>query len=284
MCDKSVPDSQVDFLRMAANYLENPSYLMRIADSIGRPVQGIAGAIVPERVAKISQAAIEKAMELVASTISNKHCDAPMGFHDAEEAARRKSFWYKIGAAAMGVPGGFLGLPGLAIELPMTTGIMLRSIASIASEFGHDVGTRSVRLECIGVLSQGGPGSDDDAMGSSYLTSRLAMARLIQEATEFLAKQSATSFAQAMASKSAPVLVQFIANVAFRFNVVVTQKFLVQCVPVIGAGTGAFINAAFCDHFNHVARFHFGIRKLETEFGVERVQRIYLDEVKKAKR
>jgi len=284
MCDKSISDSQIEFLRIAANYLEKPSYLMRIADSVGRPIQGLAAGIVPEKVAKISQAAIEKAMELVTFTISNDQRRAEIDFHDADDTAGRKAFWHKLSAAATGIPGGFFGLPGLAIELPVTTAIMLRSIASIATDFGHDVRNASVRLECIGVFSQGGPSPDDDAMGSSYLTARLAMAKLIQDATEFLAKKSATSIAEAIASKTGPALLQFIATVAVRFNVVVTQKFLVQSVPIIGAGMGALINASFCDHFNQVARFHFGIRKLENEFGVEHVQAIYLNEVKKTKR
>jgi hypothetical protein len=63
----------------------------------------------------------------------------------------------------------------------------------------------------------------------------------------------------------------------------VSQKFLAQGLPVIGAVTGAAINAAFTDHFNAVARYHFGIRKLERQFGEELIQAAYQAEVGRVK-
>jgi hypothetical protein len=43
--------------------------------------------------------------------------------------------------------------------------------------------------------------------------------------------------------------------------------------------TGAAINAAFLDHFNRVARYHFGIRRLERIYGVDVVQGAYSAQV-----
>ena len=61
-------------------------------------------------------------------------------------------------------------------------------------------------------------------------------------------------------AEGAPVLVRFIAQIASRFGVVVTQKLAAQAVPVIGALGGAAVNYAFIDHFQEIARAHFVVR------------------------
>jgi hypothetical protein len=106
---------------------------------------------------------------------------------------------------------------------------------------------------------------------------------MIQQAAEFLARNNAKAVAEAIARDTAPVLVRFISRVASQFNLTVTEKFLACSLPVIGVATGALVNAAFTDHFNSVARYHFGIRKLERQYGQEQVQGIYRSELKRIK-
>jgi EcsC protein family len=76
-------------------------------------------------------------------------------------------------------------------------------------------------------------------------------------------------------AEGAPVLVRFIAQVASRFGVVVTQKLAAQAVPVIGAVGGAAVNYAFIDHFQEVARAHFIVRRLERRYGKDAVRAAY---------
>jgi hypothetical protein len=161
---------------------------------------------------------------------------------------------------------------------------MFRSIASIADDFGEDLTDPAIRLECQTAFSHGGPGPDDDAMESTYLTARLAMASLVVNAARFLARETAEGITEAIARGTAPVLVNFLGQIAGSFNIVVSQKFVAQSMPVIGAETGAVINAAFSDHFNTVAWFHFGIRKLERQHGQELVQEAYKAELQALKR
>ena len=47
MSSSPLSESDVAFLREAATYLENPSYLMKIADLVGQPLKKIANAVVP---------------------------------------------------------------------------------------------------------------------------------------------------------------------------------------------------------------------------------------------
>jgi hypothetical protein len=180
-----------------------------------------------------------------------------------------------LAATVTGGVGGAFGFPGLAVELPVTTGILFRSIASIADDFGEDLRKPEVQLECLTVFSHGGPGPDDDAMDASYITARIAMANLVQSAAEFKATRGAKGVADAIAKGAAPALINFINRVAAQFNVAVSQKVLAQSIPVIGIATGAAINNAFAGHFNSVARYHFGIRKLERRHRQEQVHAEY---------
>jgi hypothetical protein len=71
-------------------------------------------------------------------------------------------------------------------------------------------------------------------------------------------------------------LISLVTRIATRFEIVVSEKVLLQTVPLVGAVTGAAINAGFTEHFNTIARFHFGIRRLERRLGQQRVQEAYL--------
>ncbi|RYG53991.1 EcsC family protein, partial [bacterium] len=104
---------------------------------------------------------------------------------------------------------------------------------------------------------------EGDTMDSAYWTSRLAFTDLIRHAARDLGKGTA------------PFLVRFLTQVAARFEIVVSQKVLAEIVPVVGAIGGGFINAAFTDHFNSAARYHFGLRALEKKFGEEAVKMAY---------
>jgi hypothetical protein len=264
---------EVQFLREAAKYLEQPSWLMRLADVVGEPLQRLAEKAMPRQVAHVAHTALRKAMEWAAGTVTHTGPD-DRALDDALQASNRTDRMHKLATLATGGAGGLFGLPGLAVELPVTTGLMLRSIAAIAADFGEDVSDPAVRLECLGVFSHGAGGSED-AMDSSYLTTRIAMGKLVQDAAAFLAAHTAREVSEAITRGTAPVLVRYLGRIAAEFDVVVAQKVLAQSVPVIGIATGALINAAFTDHFNRVARCHFGIRKLERLHGEQAVQDAY---------
>jgi hypothetical protein len=254
----SPPESA--FLRDAANCLENPSFLMRLANALGRPLEGLVNCVVPQRLGEVANAALRQAMALAASTVwVGPAAGLERNLLSAYQAAGWTGFWHKLAAAGSGFAGGFFGLPALALELPVTTGILFRSIASIAGDFGEDVGDPAVRVECLSIFSHGAAGTGDDAMESSYLTARVGLAGLIEEAALFVARESAEAAAEAAARGAAPALVNFIGRVAARFNVVVSQKVWAQGLPLLGGVAGAAVNVAFAEHFNAVARFHFGV-------------------------
>lgn len=275
------------FLAEAAQYLENPSVAMRIAAAVGKPVEAIMEKFVPPQVNAIAQKALESTMAIAVKSVLPTAADPGtpplVEFEESLRTSGWGGFWHKVASTVPAIASGPFGMAGFAFELPITTGIMFRSIASIASSFGEDLNDPAVRLECLTVFSHGGPSPDDDAMESAYLTTRFALAAMIQDVARALTTSAGKDVAEALLRGTAPRLAALIATVASRFNIVVAEKFVAQSVPFISMATGAVINAAFTDHFSRVAQYHFGIRKLERRFGADVVQGIYRGEIHRAK-
>lgn len=270
------------FLERAAQYLENPSFLMRVTAMVGQPLEKFAQAV-PEPVKKAVDAALTKTMELAIRTVPGKG-GSTEALADMEASSYWSGLWHKLATGATGVAGGYFGLPGLAVELPITTGIMFRSIAAIADDFGEDLSLPETRMEALTLFSYGGPAPQDSGGDSTYLATRLGLAMFVNQSSQFVARASAAEIADLLAKEAAPPLVRFVGQIAARFAPTVAQKALAQAIPsVVGAAGAAFVNVAFTDHFNAVARYHFGIRKLERQYGVEVVQSLYRVEVGRLK-
>ncbi len=169
---------------------------------------------------------------------------------------------------ASGGAGGFFSLPGMAIELPISTAIMLRSIADIARSEGEDLRSTESQLACVQVFALGSTRSTDDASESGYYAVRITLARALSEAAQFVAEKG-------VVEEGAPAIVRFIARIAARFEVIVSEKVAAEALPIIGAASGAAINLAFVTHFQQMARGHFIVRKLERKYGEAEVKREY---------
>ena len=175
---------------------------------------------------------------------------------------------HKALATASGAAGGAFGLAMLPIELPVSTMIMLRSIADIARSEGEDLSDPEAALSCVQVFALGGRSGSDDASESGYFAVRGLLAKSVTEAARFVAQRG-------LVKEGAPIMVRFLTEVASRFGVVVSQKVAAQAFPIIGALGGAAVNYAFLEHFQDVARGHFTVRRLERRYGKELVRREY---------
>jgi hypothetical protein len=261
------------FLRETATYLEKPSWLMTVAEAVGHPMQALAARIAPTAVSDLGNKALRSVMTTAANTVPAGIQDP--SFEDAYKASGWSGLWHRVAATVAGGIGGAFGLAGLAVELPVTTSILFRSIAAIASDFGENLNDPQVRLECLTVFSLGGARADENAMDATYITARLGLASLVREAAQVVASQGSKGVAEMLARGTSPVLMNLLGRIGARFNLVLSEKFVAQSLPVIGIATGAAVNNAFAGHFNTVARYHFGIRKLERQFGQELVHAEY---------
>ena len=175
---------------------------------------------------------------------------------------------HKFAAATSGAIGGLFGLAALAIELPVSTTIMLRSIADIAKSEGENIQYIDTKLACLTVFALGGRSAKDDATESGYFAARMAMAGAVSEATKYLAEKGFTK-------AGAPALVRLVSLISARFGIVVGEKAAMQAIPIIGAASGALINTLFIEHFQNMARGHFVVRRLEKIYGAEPVKLVY---------
>lgn len=246
-------------LRRAVALLESPGLAIRLADLLGRPLE--AGlrrlpADWQQRAADASRVALEKALDLALRSLKPGGRGSRDGLH-------------RLLAAGSGAAGGALGLPALAVELPLSTGLILRSIAEIAAAEGHDLREPAVRLQCLSVFALGSRSSEDDAAEKGYWAMRATLASAVTDAARYLAVRRVAD------ARAAPPLARLLLAVAQRFQVPVAQQLAAKAVPVVGAVAGAGINLIFMQHFQDMARGHFIIRRLEAAYGEPPVREAY---------
>jgi hypothetical protein len=242
---------EIEDLSRAVACLEGTSLAQRLTDAIGRPL-GLVSRTLPESarraIAHTSETALRGALKLALRTI------------DLNAAAKAGARAHKVAAAFSGALGGAFGLAALPFELPISTTILLRSIAEIAREEGEDLSAPNAALACLEVLALGGSQDGQAAFESGYFAVRAALARSVSDSARFVAEQG-------LSAQSAPVVARLISQIAARFGIVVSEKLAAQAAPILGAIGGATVNAAFADHFQTLARGHFIVRRLERAHG-----------------
>lgn len=263
-------------LQQAKLVLENPGLAARISNVLGSPIEkGLA--LLPSEVNRtivsVTTKSLDAALDVAVSTMDKRH---PFPSNLRHANLLRSNRLHKATVAFTGAAGGAFGLPALAVELPLSTTIMLRSIADIARSEGEDIRLQETQLACLEVFALGGPGSDDDAAESGYFGVRVVLAKAVSDAAGYLTAHGA-------AAKSAPALVNLVRQLAVRFSIPVSQKVAAQAAPIIGAAGGALINTLFIDHFQNMARGHFIVRRLERKYDPETVRAAYNEMPSKAR-
>jgi len=252
--------SDLDDLKKAKILLENPGIAAKLTNLLGTPIEKGLAALPDtwnDKVGDVTSAALKHAVRAAIFTMK----DSP--------GEKSSNVWHKLAVATSGGVGGFFGLPALAVELPISTTIMMRSIADVARSEGELVSTIESKLACIEVFALGGPSTSDDASESGYYVVRTALAQSVTKAAEFITEKG-------IVEESAPALVRLIIQITERFSIQVTEKVAAQLIPALGAIGGAVINSIFIDHFQDMARGHFVVRRLERSYGREVVEKMYL--------
>jgi hypothetical protein len=147
---------------------------------------------------------------------------------------------------ASGAAGGAGGLPTAVAELPVTVTLFLNAIRAEARAAGLDPNEDWVRAECLQVFSAGSPLKQDDGVNTSFIGSRLAL--------------------------TGSAVQNLIAAIAPKLAAVLGQKLAAQAIPVLGAVSGATLNAAYLAFYREVARVRFALLKLAEEHGTEAVE------------
>lgn len=243
--ESQLSGADLEALRAAVAALERQSFAGRVARLAGRRM-GLVSRPLPPQLQEMAGLAAQKALTTALRVALSSLEGAP---------SRDTTRFHRRLAALTGGVGGAVGLASLPVELPLSTTIMLRSIADIARHHGENLRNPETGLACLEVFALGGHAGDNMLEGG-YLAVRGLLAKSVSDAARYVATRG-------LSQEAAPALVRLVGQLSARFGVVVSQKVAAQAVPIIGAVSGAAINLAFTEHFQTLAHGHFAVRRLE---------------------
>lgn len=243
------PAPDAAIAELARAYKRANGPVMRLVNRLGGGVEAQL-ALLPPRV----RAEIERA------TIA-----ALMAAHGVAGLGGRQDFGRNastLAAMATGAAGGAGGLATSLAELPVTITVILHAIRREAVLAGYDPTEPGIRAACLEVFAAGSPLQSDDGVNSAFVSTRLTV--------------------------TGPALQKLIAAVAPRLAAAMGQKLAAQLVPVLGAVTGAALNAAYLSYFREMARIRFALMRLAEAQGGETVvaafaQAVAVPKISKAK-
>jgi hypothetical protein len=148
-------------------------------------------------------------------------------------------------AMASGAVGGAGGLLTSLAELPVTITMILRVVQNEARVAGFDPDEPVIKAACLQVFAAGTPLAQDDGVNSGFVSARVTL--------------------------TGPALQRLIATVAPRLAAALGQKLAAQAVPVLGAVSGAAVNAAYLRYYREMARIRFALMRLSVQHGAEAV-------------
>jgi len=256
-------------LQRAVDLLESPTLTAKMANLIGSPLE-FAVKRLPDSVSRRIHGAVEAALF--------KSAQAALWTMDNTPGKAASTRWHKLAAATSGAVGGAFGFTTLFIELPVSTTIMMRSVADVARSEGFDLREMSTRHACLEVFALGGNSGKDDASETGYYITRGFTAEVMHHLSAELAGRAVGGSPVMIGltpKEAGKWLAKLVEKVAARFGVVVTEKFAAQAVPIVGAVAGATLNTMFTDYYQDVARGHFIVRRLERTYGYETVRAAY---------
>ncbi|TWI37891.1 EcsC family protein [Paracoccus sulfuroxidans] len=227
------PTVHAEIARLARRYKDAGGLGMEILNTIGGKAEGL----------------IERLPEPVRSRIDRITTAGLNGAFDAATRTRRlvkdRGDWFnRLLSTASGAIGGFAGIAGASLELPVTITLLLRAILDIAAEHGFDPDSDEVRAEALRVFASAGPLADDDGADLGLLAARMSI--------------------------TGTTLQGLITKVAPKLSATMAQKLAAQATPVLGAAAGAAINYSFTRYYQELARVNFGLMRLARETGLPR--------------
>ncbi len=249
-------------LDQAVKQLESSGLATSISQIVGIPVEK-ALAVLPGHwatvVSKLTRKAISKSLDMALFSLDSKQ-------------ALPRNHLHCLLAGMSGAVGGSMGVAALAIELPLSATIMLRSIADTARSYGENLQEIDTQLACLSVFAFSGRqvsgNSSQDSADTSYYAVRSFLSKSLGDAAQQISLYG-------ISKESGPALIRLVNAVSLKFSVPVTEKLLVQSLPIVGAASGASVNLVFIRHYQKMAAAHFRIRQLERKYGEAQVKQVY---------
>ena len=246
-------------LERAVYALEHQSFAVRLAELTGQPVSRLFAAMpkfATRHLNRVVERAILTSLELAISSMEGEVLD------------EQPSSWVpRVIAGVTGGLGGLFGAFSLPVELPLTTMVILRSIAEIAQSCGEDLTQLPSRLACLEVFALGAGGPRENNILTYYAT-RAILAGLTRDVARLAVAQGTTEATVTLAARVA-------ATISTRFGPAVAERLAATAVPIAGLVSGATVNMLFMEHYQRLAHGHFTIRRLERQYGAAEIKTLY---------
>ncbi|UPG72796.1 EcsC family protein [Roseomonas gilardii subsp. gilardii] len=234
------PEDREKLWSAACILIDQRGLVVRITSLLGGVVEQIGGAAAGFGDKILGEGWRDQIQGLAEEALWKGHDIATLGL-DPQGEREPWSWFNKAIASITGAAGGFFGAPGMAIDIPASTLMIMRSVAEIARAHGEDISSDDGKRACLEVLAFGGPGEEDDEIEVGYWSTRAVLAHT---AIEIIIKR-----------------------IAARLVVPLSEKALAQAVPIAGSIAGGGLNYIFMDYYQEMARVHFTIRSLERKYG-----------------
>ena len=248
-------------------------WAIRNVNLIGNTLESGLKYIPPRVMTKLEKVTEKTLMSLVKANL--------LTIQKNKEFKQPSNLTYKAIVTGSGALSGFFGSTtgfGTAIfasELALTTKFMMRTIMDIARSKGEDIYSLEGQLACLEVFALGGASGDDDDIDSSYYGTRVALSASLKNATASTVKTTLETLVKSASVMGSNAITNFIYKISARLSILLSEKFLAQAVPVIGAAGGGALNYVFVEHFQKMATAHFTIKHLERLYGETKVQEAY---------
>ena len=232
-----------------------PAMLPKAVRSISKPLSILTNKLIP---AEVIEAAIRGADWAASSSIrkaainhdfnSLRECD------DAVADIRRWALGYAVtgGGAA-----GAFGAIGLAIDVPATVALALRTVRLTGLSYGFGGDSEAERIHVLDVLQLAGANSIKDR--------NEAMCKL-EEGRASIGREDWQKIVRLTGQSTGSVAA--VHKVATTLGINLSTRKVAQLMPFVGAAIGAGVNAAFQNDVAAAARYAYRARWLEINEGI----------------
>ena len=259
-----ITPEDLEALKQAKSNMLNISWAMRNVNKIGDTVE-TGMTFVPEKIVVKIQSLTQKALlKIIKANL--------LTIQKNKTFKKPSKVTYKSIVTGSGALSGFFGATtgfGTAIfasELTITIKFLMRTIMDIARSEGEDIYTLEGQMACLEVFALGGDSKDDDGLETSYYTTRIAINSALNNVSAAGLKVGLETLVKGASTLGSGALSNFVSKIATRLSLLISEKFLAQALPIVGAIGGGSLNYVFVDHFQKMATAHFTIKRLERNY------------------
>lgn len=232
-----------------------PSVLPRAVRSFAVPVGFLTKRLIP---AEVIEAAIRGADWAASSSIRKTAISHDFAdFEACDEAASEVRRWALGYAVTGGGAAGAFGALGLAIDVPATVTLALRTARLTGLCYGFGADTEAERIHILDILQLAGANNRDERNDALELLAK-KRAELGKEDWRKIVQLTGQTTGSVTATQ----------KVATTLGVNLSTRKMAQIVPIVGAAVGAGVNAAFQNDVANAARFAYRARWLEVNEGI----------------